>query len=263
MFCFSQIYGAFLVGVLVVPISLGAQTAAYHVELTNGTTGRAVFVNDSDKLIEAFHLSTMCEAGGGGASEDYLSTGDRVSIGGPEGRGPDGRTLFQGLPLKRGERFVSAQQVSGNPNAQRCRVVADAVIFSDGSHEGEEWRVRALQSGRDGTAAAVRYWIGREGKADAASLIADAKAHKQEDSAGMQRNALEQYRNHDAAAAWQYWAARLTVDTVVASMVLVDLGNKDSSGWQFLTGWMRRIDGDASLKKLDAVFPLQAELAQR
>ena len=57
---------------LVCCLPLSAQSSSYHMELSDGTSGRVAVVNDSAKPIEAFHITGRCELAGLAMGYDML-----------------------------------------------------------------------------------------------------------------------------------------------------------------------------------------------
>jgi len=163
--------------------SLTAQTRHYRMELSSGTSGYVILENDSQSSIEAFHVKGQCGSVGMEATSDILE--------GPNGRFPNvaADTRSQRGGIHRWER-VSFANVTFIAQPQPCtwKVEMNAVIFSDGSYEGDDAQVKALQAERDGIAASINYWAARmktppATPAELDLIEADAKTQSQNDRA--------------------------------------------------------------------------------
>jgi hypothetical protein len=244
--------------------ALLAQSRSYHMELSDGTSGWGILVNDSQKTIEAYHFSAKCRGVRPGESGLELSydaldfDGTVIGFQGPGG------LVTQRDVSEPGAR-IAVQQLLPQPS---CEWKADinAVLYADGSYEGDEMSARGLQARRDGIAASVKYWTDRlsqesAGKPNLEATHTDAERLTQED----EKKAHMFPGCGKLPLTCQYWRGRSHVDRSVA---LKAKSQKDGSEGsyrrivQFVTRWEKKIEADVALKKLDAVFPLAAALAE-
>lgn len=80
-----------------IQVSFG-QGPGYHMELSDGTSGRAILINDSAKAIEAFHFTGHCGKLGTEASSDVLDApGNMIGT-----RGLDAAPVTQNFVLEPG-----------------------------------------------------------------------------------------------------------------------------------------------------------------
>src|ERR1700691_1368228 len=243
-------------------LPLFGQGRGYHMELSDGSSGWAILVNDSQKTIEAYHFSARCLSAGRmkSATEHIYGGLDRevTSRAGP----PPGSVA--GIISHRDALEPGARTVSTNllPHPSGCVWDADfdAFIYADGSYEGDEMRVGGVQARRDGVAEGVKYWANRlaQEAIDKASLDpirADAERLKEED-----RKKTMSPGCGKLPLACQYWRGRSQMDGGVAL---------DTRPWKdgpYIDGYggiiqmyarhEKKIEADVALKKLDAVFPL-------
>ncbi len=242
-----------------------AQGRGYHLELSDGTSGWAILVNDSQKTIEAYHFSAKC------MSEGWMRMGSETSYdaldsagtsrSGP-GRGVAGIHTNRDV-LEPGERMVSMENLLPQPSGCAWDADFDAVIYDDGSYEGDERRVRGLQARRDGVADGVKYWAARLArehvdKASRETIRTDAERLKEED--------VKKTTSRCRKFACEYWRGRFQVDINVALNTRPSKDGPPLEGYggiiQIYARHEKKIQADVALKKLDAVFPLSAALAE-
>jgi len=271
LFCFP-----FIVGWL----PLAAQSSSYHLELDDPTAGpqQVIFVSDSEKSVDAFAASQQCPRDPNGtrsatyANHDILGSPFLTGVSSDK-RCADGR-LARGPVLKTGECWETALFVS--PQKRDCQNEVTAIIFSDGSFEGEDTAVRGLKAHRDGLAAGVQFWaakIGQE-KPDGSTLLAlfneveRSKAEvqkKQREYHYQPRLMLEKDESVlPQALLWLYWSGRVQVDTNLELRLNGFI--KGSSGVKTasealrkiadeIDQWKTKIDSNPAQQKLDTAFP--------
>lgn len=260
---------------------LKGQSRSYHVELSESSiksdsgnkVSNVVVVNDSDKPIEAFHLTKRCEtvSGGnrveGGARHDTL-----FGPGTQEGfYGPDGKMKMQSSVVQPRGRFVSGTTIFSGPETQECDAQVDAAIFADGSYEGDEAQIRGLEARRDGIEVTIGYWANRLDPEDASernlnSVLTEAKLRAANEGVQAQHHISWNPDYPDASAAWNYWTGRDEADLFLVTNLPAYI-NDDASAARYksvandVRRWRENIEGNLAKKKLDAIFPLPLELA--
>ena len=270
LFCFLFIMGW---------MPLVAQSSSYHLELDDPTAGpqQVIFVSDSEKSVDAFAVSQQCPREPNGTRTSAYGNHDILDS--PFLRGvssdmrcADGR-LARGPVLETGECWRTALFVS--PQKRDCQNEVTAIIFSDGSFEGEDAAVRGLKAHRDGLAAGVQYWAAKlsQEKPDGSTLLAlfnEVERSKTED----QRKQRDHYRPRrmlekdesalPQALLWLYWSGRVQVDTNLELRLNGFI--KGSSGVKTasealrkiadeIDQWKTKIDSNPAQQKLDTAFP--------
>jgi hypothetical protein len=272
VFCFPVILGWF---------PLAAQSSSYHLEFDDRIPGHqpVILVNDSEKSIEAYGASQLCfkakvYTGVPNESRDVL---DNPFNGAASGvRAPDGRGPARGGVLETGARWRT--NMATRPDWD-CRTQVNAVLFSDGSFEGEDTAVRGLKARRDGLAAAIHYWadrISRE-KPDGSTLDAlhdELKKRKAEDLLKQGKYRSQQHLTFEGAVPplpppplEQYWSGWLSVEANLEFQLSRSLTHEDA-GENFrklaeeIHQWKAKIDGNLALQKLNVAFPAISESSQ-
>jgi hypothetical protein len=234
-------------------------------ELSERTSGWVILVNDSKKSIEAFHVSVECEIseakGGGGTQYTY----DSLQSPGSRHSSPSfgGKIVLQDDVIAPKGQLISSTRLSPQPSGCERKADITAVIYSDGSYEGDEMAARAIQAQRDGTADGVRYWADRFHR---------ESAHAPVDAVIDQANMFSQVANshggcNGASLACEYWTGRRFVDLNVANWLE---GSKQSTAdhrykqtVELIEAWQRKIDTDSALKKMDITFSLPTALTEQ
>jgi hypothetical protein len=254
-------------------LPLAAQSPSYHLETDDRMSGwqQVILVNDSEKPIEAYAAYQQCQAqpkphstylgGSTLASEDILSdphlNGISVHL-----RAADGSLARHGV-LEKGDRWMTFLVVT--PEKGDCQNKITAVLFSDGSFEGEDAAVRGIKASRDGWAAGVHYWadrIGRE-KPDGstlAALLAEVKQRKTEDQSRMRKYPEYTQGEDTSSLLWHYWASWANVELILEPALTNDLKRQTPSDavrriTDEINEWKKKIDGNLALQKLNMVFP--------
>ncbi len=223
-----------------------AQSKSYHVEVVDASGGlkRTYVVNDSDKTIEAVHFSARCEPAHDTAHwffRDVLSSSSQTV-----GLKPSGRLQVLGF---------SAEENSS------CAVHVDAVLFADGTHDGNDSGLRAIQAHRDGVFVVLKYWSARLAKEgpetfDLASCNADAKRRSDEAST---RFASLHKSGEEQPVGDAYREGRLNGEMNVFTEV-IQLPHGKTATYDFhrlsdlVMAWMNRFDNDPSASTLSAEF---------
>jgi hypothetical protein len=261
VFCFPVILGW---------LPLVAQSSSYHLEFDDFKLGQhVILVNDSEKPIEAFTASQVCRTAHGrsGAypSQDILFHPSKGYSDDPQAADRSGPTRSGVLDAgARWRTFLFATPEMGD-----CQDRITAVLFSDGSFEGEDAEVRSLKAGRDGLAAAVHYWadrISRE-KPDGSTLnalLAEIRERMVADQTKRDRYPNRVHRDPSAQPLWEYWASWATVEADLKPNSPKALSQEEPSATlrklaDKIDGWKTRIDGNIALQKLNEVFPAISE----
>ncbi len=270
LFCFPFILGR---------LPLSAQSSSYHLESDDRTPNeQLILVNDSAKSIDAFAASQSCprEANGtstaGYASHDILGSPFLSGVS-SDMRCADGR-LASGGALKTGECWRTSLFTSQQKRV--CENELTAVIFSDGSFEGEDAVVRGMKAHRDGLAAGVHYWADRisQEKPDGSTLLVlfnEVERRKAEDERKQSeyhyqpRLVLEKDESAMAQALlWQYWSGRVAVDAdlelrfnglINGSSAVKTASEALRKIADEIDQWKTKIDGNPAQQKLNTVFP--------
>lgn len=256
MFIRSLQLMAFSLIILSVCRQLIAQERGYHTELSDGTSGWIILVNDSQKPIETFSLTGKCGTISTEFVHDSLDGSRTGSLHPAAGKQSD--------TIKPGERFFSITKLLPQSSGCTWKVEVNAAIYTDGTYDGDENVVRALQARRDGILAAAQDWTERlevefARKTAAEIVIADAKRLAEEDLKKMMAPSCS-----SKPLACGYWQGRRHVDANVA--LHLERSNKDLDAvyaWniQDIERWRKKIDTDGAFKRMDAIFPIMAELA--
>jgi hypothetical protein len=243
-----------------------AQTRGYHMELSDRTSGWVILVNDSDKPIEAFYFSGQCNAlnagGGAGMQFTYDALENPSTMSGHPGL--DGKFLSQRDTVAPKGRMISMTKLV--PQQSGCDWKGDisAVIYSDGSYEGDEMIARGIAALRDGIAASVAYWQDKFNRESPEAVDLDAV------NTEAQRLTKEDFAKtmfpgcRKSPLACEYWKGRHQVDSNVA-MWLRGVALKDTheeaykKTAQIIERWQKKIDNNVALKRLDVVFQPQSE----
>jgi hypothetical protein len=246
-------------GAACVALILGGQSRSYRVELSNGASGRVMVVNDSDLPMEAFHLQGECGNVGDEFSDDEL---DFWGVGGAL-RGPDGRYFRSPYLLESHQKGVTIHMLAAQPSSCSWRAKIDAVVYVDGSYEGDELEVRGLQAHRDGLSAAVQYWVERLGRESAPTP--DIKGAMAEAEKLKQRDVMRWRGCGKAPLACQYWWGRYQVDGIIGLELKAQPNEDDVGVWRRVSAkvvsWRRKIEADGAFQKLDVAFPLPGGIA--
>ena len=242
-------------------IPLSAQHRGYRMQLSNGTSGWVALVNDSEKPIEAFHFTGQC---GNMIGNDF--TYDALDSAGSRMLHPsiDGQAFDQNDVVKPGERMFSMVNLLPQPSGCAWQGDIDAVIFADGTYEGNETTVRGMQARRDGIAAALKYWAQQlhqqaQDNTDADALALEAKDLSHEDFKKTMFPGC-----HKSPLACEYWRGRQQVDANIESWGKVKNGSAQKrygSVLHSMERWQTKMDNDPALTKLDEIFPLPADIA--
>jgi hypothetical protein len=259
-----------------------AQSSSYHLESDDSMPGRqqAILVNDSQKSIEAYGASQLCfkpkqYTGLPNDSQDILDSPSKgatmSSLRAADGNGPPRSGV-----LDPGARWRTNMVTLPEWD---CRTQVNAVLFSDGSFEGEDAGVRGLKARRDGLAAAIHYWADRisQEKPDGSTLDAlhdELKKRKAEDLLKQGRYLSQQHLTFEGAVSpvpppslEQYWSGWLLVEMNLESQLSRYL-TQEKAGESFrkfadeINQWKAKIDGNLALQKLNIDFPAISESSQ-
>jgi len=147
----------------------------------------------------------------------------------------------------------------------QCGVQVDAVVFADGSYEGDPDSVRAIQAGRDGILASVNYWLdkfSRENPDEAyfAALKAEVEDRFKQGMSVHSKFVIQSLTAEKQPLSVAYWYGRLDADGKVKQMISMGLtGKKSAENYQHIADeiarWKKKIETDVSREKLRAEFP--------
>jgi hypothetical protein len=149
----TRLLRGFALWLVVLPAWLPSPAQQHSYHTVNPDDVHFILVNDSKKTIEAFHAREHCGELFGWMIRDSLSLNilSKYEFGATES--------MQDRMVKPGGRFVSILSLINS--RERCEEAVDAVIFSDGSYEGEEQALRGLQDERAGITESIKYWADR------------------------------------------------------------------------------------------------------
>jgi len=241
-----------------------AQDRGYHMELSNGTSGWAILVNDSRETIEAYHFSAECRSEGRlkvGTEYSYDALEQSTTRGGPW-NDVAGVVTHRDV-LEPGARMVSDENLLPQPSGCVWDADFDAVIYADGSYAGDTMRVRGLQARRDGLAESLKYWANRLAqeavdKASLAAIRADAERLKEED----RKKTMDQCGKLPLSC--EYWRGKYQIDRGVVMQTTPRKDGPQLEGYggiiQMYARREKKIEADVALKKLEAAFPLSEAL---
>jgi hypothetical protein len=263
-------------------LTVFAQDRGYHMELSDGTSGWVILVNDSQKPIEAFSFRGTCASGGAidtgtyFTSEDYTDTGLGTGYTGASYTGAsfmydaldsggelrshtqvDGRQINQRSLIQPGERFFALEKLLPQPSGCTWEGHIDGVIYADGTYQGDKSTIRELQARRAGIAAALQYWtkLHEDGPEVSDEKITYAKA-EQISRKDFTKQMFPGCRSQPVACA--YWSGRHQVDSNVALQVRQKQPLLVSA---FVERWEKKVDADDAFKKMSTTFllPVKAE----
>ncbi len=241
-------------------VSISAQHRGYHMQLSNGTSGWVAIINDSQRPIEAFHFAGQCGNGAESFTYDALDGPGSVMSHPPV----DGHDLSQSVIVKPGERMYSHVNLLPQPSGCVWQGDIDAVIFADGTYEGDETTARNMQAHRDGIAAALRYWAGqfRQPAGDIPDLAAIVLKAEALSDADFKKTMFPECRKNPLAC--EYWTGRRQVDSLIklwGGNTIGDTQRRYAGVLRFRERWQTKVDKDTALIELDETFPLPADLA--
>jgi hypothetical protein len=249
-----------LLAIAVSACMLSAQAVQYQTELTAGTSGNLILENDARSSIEAFHYKAQCGNGATEGSQDILGIQNGQFLGIVGDRPQHG-------PVRPWERVTFRENFYPNSSGCEWKVEVTAVLFSDGSYEGDKAQARAMQARRDGIVAAVGYWRAKMNpppikSSDFELLASDAKGRRTIDQANAWASKCFQGTDESCS----YWQGRQLVDLNIANDIERKKINPDpefTSPVEILDRWQEVLDRNEALRKLDAIFLLPAGIGER
>jgi hypothetical protein len=214
-------------------------------------------VNDSDRPIQAFKILERSRDGG------FCSAGGWDLLSGP---GEAFRYPSRDRGIERGG-SRDYGYLTRTSSGQECEPKIDALIFADGTYEGDEAVVRAMKAARDGLVSGLNYWSQEvRGKkpndASLAVLLDRAESRLERD--------IEEEREHPLspsgaeereALLHQYWAGRHSVDSSLKSQLSRELADSvqvaNNFQWVVRTidAWRAKIDTGVTTKALNITNP--------
>ena len=220
-------------------------------------------MNDSTKSIEAYVAHRTCH------SHIVPSDWADTLIGAWNAIQPDGTFILKksGEAVKPREgRLMNLLAVPGiSDEGTPCENHIDAIIFADGSYEGPEALVRALNARRDAFSARLSFWQDRINRktADKPSL-----KHIREDAMHIvdeDKEALDYMQQHHLQDLhlkpwYEFWTGKLWADEQFVRLVPSDSHEENAAEELYkirnsLTESEKKFDGDLATKRLDAIFP--------
>ena len=219
-----------------------AQSPAYHVELSDRTSGWVILVNDSQKPIEAFTVTATCGA------MTTTPTYDALEFSGGGTPHPAVKGLQPSL-IQPGQRFYARVNLAPQPSRCAWHEQVAGVIYADGTYDGEDNAVRDLQARRAGIAAALQFWsneqLGGHEQTVAASGSTYAESLADDDLAKTWG-----YTCREEPAVCAYWSGRRHVDQNIAQLM-----KHDGAMSPYLDRWTAKLDADSAFKALQVTFP--------
>ena len=213
-----------------------------------------ILVNDSRKPIEAFTFSGKCGSGGAGYTYDALDSGGESR----SHPAVDGHFAMQRSLIQPGQRFFALEKLLPQPSGCTWEGRILGVIYTDGTHEGEESAARDMQARRDGIAAALRYWNKlHENGADNANTRTIYAGAEQLAKSDFARQIAPECNRQPVACA--YWKGRYLVDTNIALQVNQQ-SSSQASVVTYVERWMKKADADEALRYMDTEYPLSTEI---
>jgi hypothetical protein len=254
-------------------LSVYAQSPNYHLEFSDGPmklpkdyprTRWVSLVNDSSKQIEAYDSLELSPDGGFCAetSEDFLTypyPAPMANVFGADGKESRGRGVEQGGRWDLGYLGIDR-------HGKECELKAVAVVFVDGSYEGDEVMVRGLKAHRDGVAAALNYWsqemVGKEpNKANLADLVDHTENRSGKDDMEKMKYLHSMTDDEAEKPLREYWSGRYEVDQFLkyqlSSEPTDDAGaaRKFQQLMRLLNTWKTLIDTAVSMNELNLKYP--------
>jgi hypothetical protein len=240
-----------------------AQVVSCHLEYWQEAPKlkRITLVNDSEKAIEAYRLVQHCEhtRGAGGGDIFDFPRGAISSM-----HPADGRFLtHSGLEHDETWEIGFVNTEGTGSDARECNPEVIAILFGDGTYEGNEDVVRAIKAARDGIRDSVKFWVERFAE-DSANPNLEAISAEAQDRIRHER--AEQDANPYTVAVQTepllhaYWSGRLQVDVNIEPRARTSGSRQTPAAqWQRLgkdiDGWKAKIADDQAMKVLDAEFP--------
>ena len=230
-------------------LAVFAQDPGYHTEFSDGTSGWVIFVNDSQKPIEAFNIRATCGK--------FMSTGYTHDVFDSGAVGSSHPVLggIQMSLIQPGQRFFTLPKLSQQSGCE-WKLQVGGAIYADGTYEGEESAIRNLQARRDGISAALQYWTklhndAQEGT-DEEIVYAGAEELSKEDTG----KTATLPGCPDQSAVCAYWWGRLQVDVNVAQHLKINQSKAHPMlVSRFVERWTEKVDADEAFKKLEETFP--------
>jgi hypothetical protein len=219
-------------------------------------------VNDSSKQIEAYDSLELSPDGGFCAetSEDFLTyPAPMANVFGADGKESRGRGVEQGGRWDLGYLGI-------DPHGKECEPKAVAVIFVDGSYEGDEVMVRGLKAHRDGVAAALNYWsqemVGKEpNKANLADLL-DHTGNRLKKDGMEEMKYLHSMTDDEVEKLFrEYWSGRCEVDQFLKYQLSsgptddAEAARKFQQLVRLLNTWRTLMDKAVSMNELNIKYP--------
>jgi hypothetical protein len=236
----------FVVGLL--PALLRAQEGDFRIEMERypSRASRMLFVNDSSKDVDAFHVAITCN------SLTHEKFGD--ILGGPHNGGTSipasGGNWDAGTAIQEEGRF--------------CTTSVDAVIYSDGSFYGPVEIVRRMHAAREGGFAAVRLWaslIEQRPVPENVDLSALAERRVKEDGDRL-ANCRASKAGADTSLMCSYWSGRLHDDSEVSSFLAgihaAKAPGAASGPWRFedfVRDCKNKMENEIAMIELSKSFP--------
>lgn len=219
-----------------------AQTPAYHLELSDRTSGWVILVNDSQKPIEAFTVNATCGA------VTTAPTYDALEFSGGGSPHPAVKGLQPSL-IQPGQRFFAPVNLAPQPSGCAWHGEVAGVIYADGTYDGQESAVHDLQARRAGIAAALQYWSNEQLGGHEQRVEANGSTYA-ESLAADDLSKTWSYTCRDEPAVCAYWEGRRHVDQNVAQLM-----KRDAAMSPYLDRWTAKFDADVAFKTLALTFP--------
>jgi hypothetical protein len=193
-------------------------------------------------------------------SPDILSVNGGSGISNPGGTKDPSMSLSPGGTWYAGLRYRCAAEKDNVP------ATVDAVIYVDGTFDGDPATVRLLKATRDGIITAINNWAERVSREDPdrsnlSALLSDARHYEDRDRAGLRRYSFRfsPPPEPDWQAMGAYWGGRFTADAAILGQFPTLYSNPDKLNSErlvrYITRWKDRIDCDSAMQNLNVKFP--------
>ncbi len=219
-----------------------AQNSGYHLQLSDGTSGWVILVNDTQRPIEAFTVNATC--GAVTATPAY----DALAFSGGGSSHPAVRGLQPSL-IQPGQRLFALANLAPQPSGCAWQTQVAGVIYADGTYDGDESAVRDLQARRAGIAAALQYWSNMQLLGHEQTIAANGPNNAQ----NLSQDDLAKtwgYTCRDQPSVCAYWSGRRQVDQNVGLLM-----KRDAQIGPYIDRWSAKVEADAAFRKLELTFP--------
>ena len=235
--------------------SLGATYAQrhdYRVDLADGTSGEIIITNYYSQPLESLHFKGSCGNGAMSFDSDILDSENQPQ------RVPILNARGEAELFAPGERAFHRSGLPPQPSGCAWSYELTAVLFADGTWQGDEAAARALAARRDGLRDGARFWSEKLA-AQFKLPLPDPKAMSDQDQPRTFSRTCEV-----SAVACSYWSGWLQVERNIALRAGDRVPQKEVSQRQLAEAarWQQKAEKIESTAKFDALFPVPPELVE-